>query len=305
VRTAKSFWFRKFFMHVKNPAGFLKMVNLFSKSRTSKRRIPMGKMLVVLLVSLLSLHAEAKMVSKNVTYSDNGQTFIGYLAYDDAVKGKRPGVLVAHEWWGLNDFTREKARQMAALGYVAFAPDMYGNGQTTVDPRIAAKMAGEVRGTKLLRDRVVAGFNELLRQDNVDTGRIVAMGFCFGGTAVLKLAFSGAPVRGVVTFHASIIVPTPEEAGLIRTKLLVLHGADDPYAPRDTIARFQESLRAAKVDWQMVYYGNAVHGFTNPSNGTDNAKGLAYNPLAAERAWTSMRLFFDEVLRPGNKSGVR
>ena len=248
-----------------------------------------------ILISLFSFSAYGKTMTKEIDYTLDSAVFKGFLAWDDKLQGKRPGILLVHEWWGLNDFIKGKARDLAAMGYVVFAADMYGNGHTTTDPQTAAKMAGEVRGTPRMRERVVAGLAILKKQPGVDSGRIAAMGFCFGGTAVLELAYTGAAVSGIVTFHAGIISPKPEDLGNIKTKFLILHGADDPYSPADSIARFQESLRKTRADWQMVYFGNTVHAFTNPANGSDNSRGLAYNPLAAQRSWRYMKDFLAEI----------
>ena len=207
-----------------------------------------------------------------------------------------PACCVAHEWWGLNDFAKSQAKRLAQLGYVAFAVDMYGNGQTASDAAIARKLAGSVRGTPLMRKRISAGMDALLRQKNVDPDRIAAIGFCFGGTAALDLAYSGADVKGVVTFHGGLFSMPQEDVGHIKAKFLILHGADDPTMTLDTINQFQESLRKAGVDWQMIYFGNAVHAFTNPASGNDKTKGIAYNPLAAQRSWKDMEDFLKEVL---------
>jgi dienelactone hydrolase len=255
----------------------------------------MKKILLVALVFLLTLSAEGKIMTRECAYKLDTITFKGFLAYDDAVKGKRPGVLVVHEWWGLNDFARAQAKKLAEMGYVALAADMYGNGLNTTDPKIAGAMAGSVRGTPRLRERALAGLSELLRQPEADPRRVAAIGFCFGGTAVLDLAYGGAEVKGIVTFHGGLFSPKEQDLKNIKTKLLILHGADDPTMPRDTVLAFQESMRKSGADWQMVYYANAVHGFTNPANGTDNAKGVAYNPLAAQRSWKAMEAFLKEV----------
>jgi dienelactone hydrolase len=221
------------------------------------------------------------------------------MAYDDKAQGKRPGVLVVHEWWGLNDFIREKAKALAAMGYVAFAPDMYGEGRTTADMNTASMMAGEVRGTPRMRERAVLGYNVLGGMANVDTSRIAAIGFCFGGTAVLELAYSNAGAKGVVAFHAGLVSPAAEDLRrTFATKLLVLHGAADPFTPPDSVRHFQETLKNSTVDWQIIFFGNAVHGFTNPSNGTDPKKGLAYNAVAARRSWKYMQEFLDELFVP-------
>jgi dienelactone hydrolase len=259
----------------------------------------MKSLISAFLIFLFSYSTYGKTMTKEIDYTLDKTAFKGYLAWDDKLQGKRPGILLVHEWWGLNDFIKGKATDLAAMGYVVFAADMYGNGRTATDPQTAAKMAGEVRGTPRMRERVVAGLAILKKQAGVDTGRIAAMGFCFGGTAVLELAYSGAAISGIVTFHAGIISPKQEDLGNIKTKLLILHGADDPYVPADSIARFQESLRKARADWQMVYFGNAVHAFTNPANGSDNSKGLAYNPLAAQRSWRYMKDFLADIFSAG------
>jgi dienelactone hydrolase len=256
----------------------------------------MKKEFLIASLLLLWFSAEGKMVTKEYTYKLDTMTFKGFLAYDDAIKGKRPGVLVVHEWWGLNDFAKTQAKRLAEMGYVALAADMYGNGTNTADPKTAGAMAGSLRGTPRLRESALAGLSALLCQADVDSHRVAAIGFCFGGSAVLDLAYGGAKVNGVVTFHGGLFSPKEQDIKNIKTKILVLHGADDPTMPRDTVLAFQDAMRKSVADWQMVYYANAVHGFTNPANGTDNSRGVAYNPLAAQRSWEQMKLFLNEVL---------
>jgi dienelactone hydrolase len=256
----------------------------------------MRKAIFFLLPLFLFLSVPGKMITKEFDYKIDSLTFKGFLAYEDTLHGKRPGVLVAHEWWGLNDFAKTQAKRLAHMGYVAFAVDMYGNGINTTDVAIARKLAGGVRGTPRMRQRIIAGLETLLHQENVDPKRVAAIGFCFGGTGVLDLAYSGADVKGVVTFHGGLFSIKPEERGQVKARFLILHGADDPTMPQDTISQFQESLRKAGVDWQMVYYGNAVHSFSNPASGSDKSKGVAYNPQAAQRSWTAMEAFLREVL---------
>jgi dienelactone hydrolase len=255
----------------------------------------MKRVLAVVSLFILSLSAEGKMITQECIYKLDTTTFKGFLAYDDAVKGKRPGVLVVHEWWGLNDFAKTQAKKLAEMGYVALAADMYGNGMTTTDPKVAGAMARSVRGTPQLRERALAALSSLLHRPEVDSNRVAAIGFCFGGSAVLDIAYGGANVKGVVTFHGGLFSPKEQDVKNIKTKLLILHGADDPTMSRDTVLAFQESLRKSGADWQMVYYANAVHGFTNPANGTDKSKGVAYNRLAAQRSWLAMETFLKEV----------
>lgn len=255
----------------------------------------MKKEMLVMVIIFLFYSVQGKMITKEYSYKIDTMSFKGFVAYDDAAKGKRPGILVAHEWWGLNDFIRSEAERLARLGYIAFAVDMYGNGQYTSDFAVAAKLAGSVKGTPLLRRRILAGLDALLKQEFVDPRRIAAIGFCFGGTCVLDLAYSGADVKGVVTFHGGLFSLPQDDAKNIKARFLILHGAEDPTMTRDTIYQFQESLRRAGADWQMVYYGGAVHSFSNPASGNDKTKGIAYNPAAALRSWKHMELFLHDV----------
>jgi dienelactone hydrolase len=247
-------------------------------------------------VLLMVTEAQARLVTRTVEYRQDGAVLKGYLAYDDAVKGKRPGVLVMHEWWGLNDFARKQAEELAGLGYVALAADMYGQGAVTADPKEAARRAGELRGNKpLLRERARAALKVLAADKLADPGRLAAIGFCFGGTTVLELAYSGADLAGVVSFHGGLPPLAPEDAKNLRARILVLHGADDPHVPAAEIAVFQDSLRRAQADWQMVYFGGAVHSFTNPAAGSNKASGVAYDARAARRSWRCMQEFFQEI----------
>jgi dienelactone hydrolase len=243
------------------------------------------------------MEAQAKMITKTVEYKQDGTTFKGCLAYDDALQGRRPGVLVVHEWWGLNDFARQKAEQLAGLGYVAFAADMYGNGLVASDPQEAARLANELRvkNQPLLRARARAALRALSEVPQVDPQRLGAIGFCFGGTAVLELAYAGAGLQGVVSFHGGLTAPRPEELKGIKAAILVLHGADDPHVTPEAIAAFQSAMRQGGLDWQMVSFGNAVHTFTNPAAGSNKASGSAYNAKAARHSWQYMQDFFKEI----------
>jgi dienelactone hydrolase len=241
--------------------------------------------------------AEAKLVRKTVDYRQGDTVLEGYLAYDDTIKGKRPGVMVVHEWNGLGSYVKRRVEQLARLGYVAFGADIYGKGIRPATPEAAAREAAKYRGAdrSLLRERARAGLDELRKQPNVDSGRLAAIGYCFGGTAVLELARSGADPKGVVSFHGGLDTPNPDDAGNIRAKVLVLHGADDPHVPPQQVAAFQDEMRKGGVDWQMVFYGGAVHSFTNPDSGSDPSKGVAYNANADRRSWEAMKAFFAEI----------
>ena len=255
----------------------------------------MQKILLIILGLLLTTAVDAKIVSQNVEYRQGDAVLEGYLAYDDGTEGKRPGVLVVHEWWGLNDYVRTRVEKLAELGYVAFALDMYGKGIWTTDPQKAGELAGHLRGKPIMRQRARTGLEILQKNNFVDPKRIAAIGYCFGGTTVLELAYSGADIAGVVSFHGGLTAPKPEDMHAIKAKILVLHGADDGFISSENIAAFQDGMRQAGVDWQMVYYGAAAHSFTNPAADKANAKGLAYNPTADKRSWNHMQLFFKEI----------
>jgi dienelactone hydrolase len=242
--------------------------------------------------------AQGEVTAERVEYRQGDAVLEGYLAYDDAVKGRRPGVLVAHEWMGLNAYAKKRADQLARLGFVAFALDVYGKGARPKDAKEAAAIAGSYKADRsLLRARAAAGLAVLRDHRMADPSRLAAIGYCFGGTTVLELARSGAELRAVVSFHGGLDAPTPRDARNIRAKILAFHGADDPFVPPAQVAAFEQEMREGGVDWQLVIYGGAVHGFTNPENGNDNAKGAAYNERADRRSWETMKAFFDETLR--------
>jgi dienelactone hydrolase len=256
----------------------------------------MKLLLAVLTAPFLCGLVRAAIVTQTVEYADGSTPLEGYLAYDNSFTGRRPGVLVVHEWTGPGEYIKKRAEELAALGYVALAVDMYGRG---VRPRNADEAATEAaiyrRDRQLMRRRILAGLDFLKNNDIVDTTRIAAIGYCFGGGVVLELARSGAAVVGVVSFHGNLDTPNPADADNIKGKVLVLHGADDPHVPPEQVAAFEKEMREAKVDWQLIIYGGAVHGFTNPASGNDPSKGVAYNAAADRRSWEAMRQFFREL----------
>lgn len=250
------------------------------------------------LVLLCAVNAGAELHTESVEYRDGETILEGYLAYDAAVIGKRPGVLVVHEWWGNNAYSKRRAEQLARLGYLAFALDMYGKGMIAKDPKEAERLAGTFRSDrKLMRARANAGLDLLMRHELADPDRIAAIGYCFGGTTVLELARSGAPISGIVSFHGTLDTPFPEDAKNIKGKVLVLTGGDDLAAPPEQVAAFEEEMRKGGVDWQINIYGGAVHSFTNPDSGKDKSRGVAYNEKADKRSWETMRIFFDEIFK--------
>ena len=249
-------------------------------------------------LSLDAATATAAVQTRTVTYQQGGVTLEGYLAWDDAVAGPRPGVLVVHQWLGLTDNERMRARMLAELGYVALACDVYGQGVRPADTAAAGKEAGRYYADRmLLRARVAAGLDELRKQPGVDPARCAAIGYCFGGGAVLELARSGADLRGVVSFHGSLDTPLPAARGAVKAKVLVCHGAIDPYVKPEAVQGFLQEMEAAGVDYQLVMYAGAVHAFTQKGAGDDPAKGAAYNEAADRRSWQAMKDFFAEVLR--------
>jgi len=252
--------------------------------------------LLLLLTLLMPTLVQAAIETGSVEYRQGNTRLVRYLAFPKDVKGPLPGILVVHEWMGLNDYAKHRADQLAELGYIAFAADIYGDGKIAANREEAGKLAGSYKNDRpLLRARVAAGLATLKAQPGVAGDKIAAIGYCFGGTTVLELARSGADIAGVVSFHGGLDTPTPQDAKNIRAKVLALHGADDPYVPADQVAAFENEMRQAGVDWQLIVYGGAVHGFTNPANGTDNSKGAAYNALADARSWVAMQQFFNEL----------
>lgn len=252
--------------------------------------------------------AGAEIVTKPIQYQQGGTSLQGYLTYDDTLtaKGKLPGVLVIHEWWGLNDFVKGRAEELAKLGYVAFAADMYGEGQSTTDPEKAKQLATQFYDKpSLMAERAQAGLDQLLKTDLVDPSKVAAIGFCFGGSVCQVLAYSGAPLQGIVVFHGGL-VPAPEGAAeKNKAKFLVLEGALDPSLKKETVEAFLKSLNDGKFDYQYLIYSGALHAFMNPDADKFHAAGLtmvAYNAEVAKRAWNQMQLFFKEIFGEAGKS---
>ena len=253
--------------------------------------------------------ANAAVRSKTVEYKQGDTVCEGYLAWDDAQSGIRPGVLVVHEWMGLGDNVRTRCNMLAELGYVAFGVDIYGKGVRPSTMEAAAAESGKYRADRrLLRARAQAGLDALLAQDNVDSSRIAAIGYCFGGMTVLELARAGTDIAGVVSFHGSYTTDTPAGPGDIKAKVLVCNGAADPHNPPEAVAGLQDELDKSGADWQFINYGHAMHSFTNPqANMPQN--GLQYNAAADRRSWQDMQQFFAEIFsaredQPALASGV-
>jgi dienelactone hydrolase len=240
--------------------------------------------------------AEAEVKTRTVTYHDGGTTLQGYLAWDESVTGKRPAVMVVHEWWGLNDYVKRRARMLAELGYAAFAVDMYGDAKVTEHGEEASAWSKQItENIAGWRQRALTGLQALREQPMVDPQRLAAVGYCFGGATVMELAYTGADLKAVVSFHGSLPIPSEEEARQIRASVLAAHGAADAFVPQARVARFQQALEQAGADWHMVIYGGARHAFTNPNADSHGIENLRYNRKADERSWRHMRQFLEEA----------
>lgn len=245
--------------------------------------------------------AHGEIVGKTVEYASGGTTMKGYLAYDDRLPGKRPGILVVHEWWGHNEYARKRARMLAGLGYVALAVDMYGEGRQADHPDDAGKFSGEIRKNKDLgRERFLAARNALEDQTITDPGRIGAIGYCFGGGVVLQMARDGMDLAGVASFHGGLATDAPARPGAVKAKILVLTGADDKFVPPEQVEAFRQEMKAAGADFRIVSYPGALHSFTNP-DADEYAKRfnmpVAYNADADEKSWAEMQKFFRDIFK--------
>jgi dienelactone hydrolase len=256
----------------------------------------MKTFLLFLLAAVVVCSASAEVKMEKVTYKQGDTVLEGFLVYDSAVKGTRPGVVLVHDWMGVGEYVQMRARQVAEMGYVAFVADIYGKGVRPANTQEASTQAGIYRGDRpLLRARARAAFDQLAANPLVDAKHIAAIGYCFGGGTVLELARSGAPLAGVISFHGNLDTPHPEDAKQIKGKVLVLHGADDPYVPAAAVEAFQKEMKDAHVDYEFTAYGGAVHAFTQKAAGDDPSKGAAYNASADARSFARMKSFFKEL----------
>ncbi len=252
-------------------------------------------MIKALFLSLLISGAvEAKVKTERVEYRSGDLTFEGFLAYDTLNQGKKPGVMIVHNWKGITEETESKAIEVAKLGYVAFAGDIYGKGVRPKDAKEAGALAGKYKADlKLLRERANLAIEELKKQKKVDTSKIFVTGYCFGGTTAIEVARSGADVRGVVSFHGGL-TPSEDDKN-IKGEVLVLHGAIDPFIAQKDLDGFIKGMNDSKVNYQMISYSGAVHSFTEKAAGNDISKGAAYNEQADKRSWIAMKEFLAEL----------
>ncbi len=245
--------------------------------------------------------ASGEIRTEVVEYRDGDVALEGYLAWDDAQADPRgtqtvPGILIVHQWMGLTDYEQSRARQLAELGYIAFALDIYGQGiRPTSMQQAGAEASKYKQDRKLFRRRLNCGLKQLASYPGVSAQQLAAIGYCFGGTGVLELARSGADIRGLVSFHGGLDSPAPQDGKQIKAKILICHGADDPFVPAKDIDAMKAEFNEANVDWQMIYYGKAVHSFTQPMAGNDTTRGAAYQEQADHRSWQAMRSFFAEL----------
>ena len=262
----------------------------------------MDKLVFFIMSLFLSLGAQAMVQGKEVTYRNNGEILKGYIAYDDAVKGKRPGVLVVHEWWGHNEYARKRARMLAELGYTALALDMYGDGKQAHHPDEAGKFAGEVaKNMPLAKARFEAAMKFLKEQPNVDANNIAALGYCFGGSVALQMARLGEDLKGVASFHGGLATENPAQPGKVKAHIISFTGEDDPMIPPEQVAAFKREMEQAGVDYKVVVFPGVKHSFTNPAadeNGRKFNLPLAYDIAADAVSWEVTKHFLADIFKP-------
>jgi len=266
-----------------------------------KMRIAGVLVLTIVLMFDAVVSADPKIKGEPVEYKAGGVTMKGYLAYVENIKGKRPGVLVVHEWWGQNEYARKRARMLAELGYTALAVDMYGEGKQATHPDDAAKFSSEtMKNFDTAKARFEAAMVFLKKQQTVDAERLAAVGYCFGGGVVLNMARQGEDLKAVASFHGSLAAVKRATAGKVKAKIRVYNGEDDKFSPQQAIDAFMQEMRDAKVDFQFINYPGAIHSFTNPDAdelGKKFGLPMAYNAEADKRSWADMTNFFEEIFK--------
>jgi dienelactone hydrolase len=263
----------------------------------------MRRLLSVVIASLIAFDVSAAIIEETVAYqAENDVTLKGFIAYDDSIQGKRPGVLVVHEWWGHNQYARERARLLAEAGYVGFALDMYGEGKQAAHPQDAQKFSSEIsRNLPLAKARFRAAMQKLQSHPKTDDEHIAAIGYCFGGGVALQMAREGVNgLDAVASFHGALDTAHPAQSGAVKAKILVAHGAADPFVPPEKVAAFMKEMNEAGADYTFIAYSGAVHSFTNPEAdkfGSQFNLPLKYNKQADVASWQAMRNMFNEALK--------
>ncbi len=255
-----------------------------------------GTMALAMLAVATAAFAEVK--TREIEYTQGETVLQGYLAWDDALPGKRPGVLVVHEWWGHNAHARRQTERLAQSGYVAFALDMYGKGKVTTHPADAQAFAAEAtKDPAVVTARFEAARAQLTQDPHVDPERIAAIGYCFGGAIVLGQARAGADLDAVATFHGALAAAHPAEKGKVRARILVMTGAADPLVPPDQVAAFEKEMKSAGARFRVVRYPGAKHSFTNPDAGQAGMEALAYNAEADQKSWAALLELLKKALK--------
>ena len=258
--------------------------------------------LALIILFCISFGVQAEVVQQEVEYQAKDDVVLkGFVAYDNSTTAERPGVLVVHEWWGHNQYARDRAVMLAELGYVAFAVDMYGNGKLAAHPEDAQKFSSEIANNMSLgKARFEAAMQQLIDHPLTSDETIAAIGYCFGGAVVLQMAREGVDLAAVAAFHASLTTPNPAQQGKVKAKVFVAHGAADPFIKPEDITGFMQEMNAAGVDYTFTAYGGAVHSFTSPSADEFGEKfnlPLAYDEKADKASWRDMQMLFDEVFQ--------
>lgn len=255
------------------------------------------QMALVIGLCLATVSAEAAVQTKQVNYKHGDMECRGMLAWDDSIEGPRPGVLVVHEWWGLDAYAKQRTEMLAKLGYIAFAADMYGEGKTVNHPKDAGEMATKVRSNvEDWRKRGLEALNVLTSQPMCDKTKVAAIGYCFGGSTVQQLAFAGTDLKAVASFHGGLVQPTPEQVKATKAEILICNGADDSFIPAMAIKSFREALDKGGAKYEFINYSGARHSFTVPEADSHGIEGLKYNKEADEKSWDDMRKLFKSKL---------
>jgi dienelactone hydrolase len=250
---------------------------------------------VLAVVLVVAASARAAVQTKTISYKHGNLDCQGFLAWDDAIQGQRPGVLVVHEWWGLNDYAKQRAEQLAKLGYVAFAADMYGEGKATTHPNEAMAMVNKVRNNvQDWRKRAEDALEVLKSQPQCDKSNLAAIGYCFGGSTVQQLAYSGADLKAVASFHGSPVTPKADDVKQIKAFILICHGADDSFIPATAIKSMRDALDQGGAKYEFISYPGAKHSFTVPDADTHGNPGMKYDKTADEASWKRMQELFAE-----------